>query len=1029
MALLALAFYLVLPTQIFSTSPLFYLLFHKTTQPTSNGRKEMRFSTGFVAAFLFAATSILSLAPTTSTSTFFVSASVMGIDLGGEFIKLTAPKNNNIDIVLNEQAHRKIYHHIGFRADERYFGEDAKNFAARFPDNMFTLLHRLVGVPFNDTKTRQWYRDDMAHKAELVETVNVNPNVTEVASSSNASTGTVSFKTGSNPTIAYTAETLMGMMFGYLRDTAEKDTKLKIRDAVVTVPSFFTARQRQALIDSAALGGVNVVALMHSTTATALQYGLQNRGFGNETVHVLIFDMGSTRTEVGVYTFSPPPAPAKSGGVKQKLSEAYGTMTTRAIVADPFLSGRVLDACLAKLLERRAVAAMKPTIQPVLSGSTLPHRKAIISLLRAANKIKETLSVNKITPATVESIAPDREFNTRVTREEFEQECKPLFDRAAALLPLALQRAGIKPEELHAAELMGGAGRIPRLLDSLSAGRGKAIDRTLNADEAAAYGAGFYASVVSGRFRVKSFLVVENIFPLDISQSFVGFSLSPSTTGAAPTLRPLFPVGSTIGQRKSISLNRTEAFDLAVYRASSPDAVLGSPAAVHDFTIHVDGIADALKTVNFYAPTPIGESTPAVPPLNHPNNSHVVFIEVKATESGLVSLVEAEVRITYAVNTTKRVKQNLTDAELEGERAIAQLEHQTAMQRRDEAKAAKLAAATATAANNATESADNATADAPATNGTAAGSNGTEVEDPTDTADARASLLAKRLAAIKTCRMVPTLTEEMSKSFVPLTKVTMSFAFPRPLATEDSDFIKSMLKVWAESDRVKRETAGAKNDLDTFLVWAKNEGMLENTELRELKFMSATEEEGVRAALAKTSEWMDDTGSYDSTTKDMYVEQLQALKSEPSVKAVLDRWEAHRKAQLATKKPAAHSAAGGGDDASYDGAYDGLPDDLPLGDDAASTDEAGSVPVKKAAKKKPSGSGKAKTGEEDSTTGSGEKKTKKSSKSSSNSGKKAKKPTKKQPNPQTPPADAGADDVIPDQGDLGGENGDRREEL
>ena len=71
------------------------------------------------------------------------------------------------------------------------------------------------------------------------------------------------------------------------------------QDIVATVPHFYDMPQRRALALAAALGNTHVIGAMHTTTAVALQYGLQNRGFGNETRHVLFYDLGAAKTDAG----------------------------------------------------------------------------------------------------------------------------------------------------------------------------------------------------------------------------------------------------------------------------------------------------------------------------------------------------------------------------------------------------------------------------------------------------------------------------------------------------------------------------------------------------------------------------------------------------------------------------------------------------------------------------------------------------------------------------------------------------------
>src|SRR5262249_46851021 len=157
--------------------------------------------------------------------------------------------------------------------------------------------------------------------------------------------------------------------------------------------------------DAGALAGVNVVATMHSTTAFALQRGIREQGFGNETKHIMIFDLGTSRLDVGVYEYKPPAPPAK--GKRVRNAEFYGALTTKAIVSYPAVSGRALDGCLAKMIEDRFVAATK--LPRVLGGETLNQRKSIIALMRAANKAKEMLTSNKRATVIAEGMAPNKD--------------------------------------------------------------------------------------------------------------------------------------------------------------------------------------------------------------------------------------------------------------------------------------------------------------------------------------------------------------------------------------------------------------------------------------------------------------------------------------------------------------------------------------------------------------------------------------------------------------------------------------------
>eukprot|EP00760_Papus_ankaliazontas_P001077 PhM_4_TR10379/c0_g1_i1/m.84004/K09486/HYOU1; hypoxia up-regulated 1 len=533
---------------------------------------------------------------------------VIGIDIGSEFLKVAAVRGKaGIDIVLNEQTRRKSHNYVGFRGDERYLGEDAKNFAPRFPNNMITMMNRLVGVSYDDNTTREWYSKEMLLTYDLLR---------------NERRNTIDVRIPKNPEVTYDLETLMGMIFGYAKQmTTNHNEGYVISDAVVVVPSFFDMRQRQALVDAGKLGGVNVIGMIHSTTAVALQYAVQNRGFQNRTVNIVVYDMGTSRTEVGVYTISPPEKGARK-------ADSMGTLTTRYIASDAFLGARSFDACIARKLAGQFKA--KSGID-VLAMKTEHNKKATVVLLRSANKLREVLSANKHTPVSVEGIAEDTDFSTVVKREEFEEWCSPLFDRAAKLAKEAIEGAGLTPADLHAFEIHGGGTRMPRLQTDLAEYLGRGVDRTLNGDESAALGATFYAARVSGTFVVRGFAVQE-AYPRNVS--FV-FSAKPDADVAAPlpAHRPLFSK-ATVPSRKSISVNRTTDFNITF-------GIVGSDI---DSVVKVFNVSEALTSLGFDKPE------------KHENNTHSIRVEVRLTENGFINVTNVQVKYHEHVNVTKRVK-------------------------------------------------------------------------------------------------------------------------------------------------------------------------------------------------------------------------------------------------------------------------------------------------------------------------------------------------------------------------------------
>ncbi|CCD12481.1 unnamed protein product, partial [Trypanosoma congolense IL3000] len=414
--------------------------------------------------------------------------SVMGIDFGSDYIEIAGPINGvNVNIVLNEQSHRKTDNYIGFRNGERSIGAQAKSLAARFPQNMLTMINHLIGITrnsseFSNFKQLQCEFDPLAEERDTV-----GFNFTDTGDT-------------------YTVEEIYAMMLNYCRSTSRNAGVPSPESMVITLPYNSSFGKRQSVLEAARLVNLNVLGLMHSTTASALYYGIRRRGFGNRTVNVLIYDIGSTHTEVGVFKFSPP---VQQPGKRVRNVDSFGTLTTLAIVADPTLGGRTLDLCIAKGIEAEAMSKIK--ISKVLGGTTIAQKKAQFSLFRAAKHAREVLSANSATPVTVEGIAPERDFNTVISRKDFEANCSELFKRFPVVAREALNKSSLSLGDIDAFEMMGGTSRTPKIINDLSAFWGREVNRTLNSDEAAAMGAAYYALRLSPHYRPHSFRIIERI--------------------------------------------------------------------------------------------------------------------------------------------------------------------------------------------------------------------------------------------------------------------------------------------------------------------------------------------------------------------------------------------------------------------------------------------------------------------------------------------------------------------------------------
>lgn len=720
-------------------------------------------------------------------------ASIMGIDLGNDFIKIAAqrPDNSMIEIVLNEQARRKSSNYVGFRGEERFIGDDAKALAPRFPTNMFPMPTKLLGVAFNDS-SRKEFTDDLFFPVTLVE---------------DEKRGTIMMKAEGNPETAFSVDELSAMMLSYAKSISEKHTGAKIREAAITVPAHYDSWRRQALVDAAKLAGLRVLSIIRATTATALQFGIQRRGFGNETAILVVYDMGTSSTEVGVFRFRPTTPPAKG---QVKLSESFGTIETLAVVTDEQLGGRLFDSCIAKKIQAEFME--KLNIAPVLGADGIANKKATLSVMRAACNARERLSANQDSPVTVENVVPGKDFSTTLSRDTFEGLCPSLFQRATAVAQRALDEAGISTFDVNHFELMGGGSRIPKVIADLTDFLGRPVDRTLNTDEAAAMGAAFYAARLSSSVRVRSFAVVDKV---DEQVSFQVSQDDECTVFGKP--RMLFD-HEAIGSHKSITLNRTKNFQIRLLVTHHNESRLMG-------IVNVSGVPEAMET--------LGVETPKLP---HPNNTAAVRITFKISEMGIPTVMDGEARFRYAFNRTKKVKVNVTSPSDAG------------------------------ASSN-----DN-------TNETAA-----------------APVYENRYSIIMKRKLSPV-------------DVSFKWAWPFLMDGEETAIAKERLTALAKGEELKEAIAVAKNDLETYMQWVKYDGILDNEEMKEKGYLTAEQEETIRAQVKASQTWLEEgPGSEESVTLEALQEQLVKIRG--VVNPVFEPYNAWKNPPEESK-PKAKAAAG-----------------------------------------------------------------------------------------------------------------------
>jgi hypoxia up-regulated 1 len=342
--------------------------------------------------------------------------------------------------------------------------------------------------------------------------------------------------------IVYTEEVL-SQLLAKARQYATTEAGAPVKDCAITVPFYWSHAQRQALIDAAHLAGFNVLSLMNQNMAIAVKF-LTDRDFDDGAKYVVFYDMGTSDLQVSLYRFES----AKGKGKTKWINNA----TLIATAADSGLGGSAFDSIIADSWIDKVKAKFG-------NDFVLPPQ-AITKLQKQAKKTKEVLSANKESHVTIESLLPDYDFKTSISREEFEKKAEKLFERALVPLKKVMEAANLSPQQLDFFEMFGGGARIPKIQDALRAYLDPVpLSRHLNTDEAAAFGAAIYAASKSSQHRVKDFNVKDGSnahYPVMVrATDIAGKSLVVEQDGNEPELdKILYKETSRLGSRRTLKI-------------------------------------------------------------------------------------------------------------------------------------------------------------------------------------------------------------------------------------------------------------------------------------------------------------------------------------------------------------------------------------------------------------------------------------------------------------------------------------------
>ncbi|KIJ28212.1 hypothetical protein M422DRAFT_270532 [Sphaerobolus stellatus SS14] len=417
---------------------------------------------------------------------------VIGIDLGTTYSCVGVQRGGRVEIIANDQGHRITPSWVSFTDDERLVGDAAKNAFHSNPENTVFDAKRLIGRKFEEPDVQRdrkhWPFQIIDRKGKPVIQVKHRGELRD-----------------------FTPEEISAMVLSKMKETAEAYLGKKVTHAVVTVPAYFNDAQRQATKDAGTIAGLTVLRIINEPTAAAIAYGLDKKGGESQ---IIVYDLGGGTFDVSL------------------LSIEDGVFEVLATAGDTHLGGEDFD--------NRVIDYMVKQYKKKTGTDVTSNLRAMGKLKRAVENAKRTLSSQASTKLEIESFENGNDFSETLTRAKFEELNMDLFRKTMRPVEQVLKDANVRKDQVHDVVLVGGSTRIPKVQQLLKEFfGGKEPSKSINPDEAVAYGAAIQGGVLSGEEGTED-LVLIDVCPL---------TLGIETTGGVFT--KLIPRNTVVPTKKS----------------------------------------------------------------------------------------------------------------------------------------------------------------------------------------------------------------------------------------------------------------------------------------------------------------------------------------------------------------------------------------------------------------------------------------------------------------------------------------------